>query len=679
MTPERWAQIKGVLAGVMDASLDERDAYITRACAGDPDLRIEVESLLASADGDDSFPNVRVAIAATSEHSILSHTLGAQYEIVRPLGRGGMGAVYLARERALERLVAIKILRPELADVPESRERFRREARIAAQLSHPGILPLHTFGEVGGVWYFVMGYVRGVTLAERLRVEGRIPAEEAQRILAELADALECAHNDGVVHRDIKPANILLDEKTGRAILADFGIYKVQCTGEDLTSSGLVLGTPHFMSPEQALGTGDVDERSDVYSLAAVGYTMLAGREPFAGVRAEEMLQRRVTHDPPPLSGTSVPPALAAIVMRGMARERGARWQSAREMKDALVRASGAAGPLPEELRELPAFGPYAVLWALAWSLLAIRRFTSTGDRVLLLLIALVVPIGFALHIWNIGRHGLSAMELARVSFWPPEWWGMWWPRALRRPADLWRRLPWPARAMRAVLSAVIVVLPLLILLRQPFGVKVGVIASAALVIVGALLWTMKHGLSGGEAVRVLLGTTMPSSGWSAPRVVRLLAPAAGGVRPPDRDSPADYRRAIAELVAQRATSARGMATEVDVAVRHLIGAIETCDAESGSLAHVASTGDVDRLTSHLASIERDSTLAVADRHELAELVSRQLALVRRMRDRGEDIARRRALLLNLLHGLWTQLSALEDVPESAERIRALLAEIQRG
>ena len=146
------------------------------------------------------------------------------------------------------------MLRPDLAEAPDGRERFRREARIAAQLSHPGILPLHTFGEVGGIWYFVMGYVRGPSLAERLRLEGRMPVDDAHRILAELADALECAHRSGVVHRDIKPANILLDADSGRAMLADFGIAKMSDAGDGLTATGMAIGTPHYMSPEQVLG-----------------------------------------------------------------------------------------------------------------------------------------------------------------------------------------------------------------------------------------------------------------------------------------------------------------------------------------------------------------------------------------------------------------------------------------
>jgi len=405
---------------------------------------------------------------------------------------------------------------------------------------------------------------------------------------------------------------------------------------------------------------------------------MLAGREPFAGVRAEEMLQRRVTHDPPPLP-ESVPPLLATVIMRGMARERGARWQTARSMKDALGRASSVAIPLPDELRELPAFGPYAVLWALGWSLLAFRTFTSVGDRVLLLLVALVVPIGFALHVWNIGRNEVSALELARVSFWPPEWWGMWWPRALRRPGDLWRRLPWPARGVRVVLSAFIVALPLLILMGQRFAVEVAVVASTAIILMCAMYWAYQKQLTVGEAVRVLFGATMPSPGWNEVRVVRLLTPPRGGVHPPERDSANDHRRAIMELIALRPAAAFGMAADVDDAVRMLISAIEACDAESASVSQVAGTGDVDRLASQLASLESDTSMDIADRREMAELVSRQLALVRRMRDRGENIAQRRAKLFFLLHGLWTQLSSPADAPETADRIRVLLEEIEQG
>jgi serine/threonine protein kinase len=191
MTPERWAHVKALFVQASAQPLDEREAFVVRACGSDAALRDELSSLLRAAEGSDSLPGARAAIAAAREAAVphavggrpdapdhetalratLDAALGQQYEIVRSLGHGGMGTVYLARERALERFVAIKVLRPELAEAQEGRERFRREARVAAQLSHPSIVPLHTFGEVSGVWYFVMGYVRGVTLGERLRIE----------------------------------------------------------------------------------------------------------------------------------------------------------------------------------------------------------------------------------------------------------------------------------------------------------------------------------------------------------------------------------------------------------------------------------------------------------------------------------------------------------------------------
>ena len=206
MTPERWERVKALFADATALAPEARLEFVKGATQGDDELRDEVLSLLRASDGTDSLPAARAAIAAAigvEQHAspaaadlraTLESALGQQYEIVSSIGRGSMGVVYLARERALERFVAIKVLRPELALAQEGRERFRREARVAAQLTHPGILPLHTFGEVGGIWYFVMGYVRGSTLAERLRIEGRLPSDEALRVLAEIADAIECAH-----------------------------------------------------------------------------------------------------------------------------------------------------------------------------------------------------------------------------------------------------------------------------------------------------------------------------------------------------------------------------------------------------------------------------------------------------------------------------------------------------
>ncbi len=703
VTPERWQVIKNVLAEAMGMPASERGAFVERASAGDAELRREVLSLLAVADtGGDGFDTARLtADRDRALHALLATALGQQYEVIRPLGQGGMGAVYLARERALERYVAIKVLRPDLAAAPDSRERFRREARVAAQLSHAGILPLHTFGEVNGIWYFVMGYVRGVSLAERLRVDGRLPSDEAHRILAELADALECAHRHGVIHRDIKPANILLDDESGRAMLADFGISKVHGAGDSLTGTGAIVGTPHYMSPEQSLGAPNVDERSDIYSLGAVGYTMLSGREPFADTTPEELTFRRLSHDPAPLQTVvpSVPPDLASIVMRSLAREPAERWPNARSLREALARASGdSLSSLPESLRDLPTFGPYALLWAALWIALAVRTGRNAGDRVLLLLIAVVVPFGFLLHIWNVGRHGLGLSGIGRVAFWPPEWWGMWWPRALRRPTDLWRRLPWPGRAVRSVLSVFLFALPTMILLRDEIEGAVGeggtlewfgmvestLVIGAAVATIGALVWAYRRGLSWSETVRMLFGATAPSPGWAAPAILRLLAPATGASRPPGRDTPVEYRRAILDLVPLLPTAAVDVGAESAVTARRLLAEIEICDAEIETYGRDASATEVERLGARLTALEADAGAGSPARQELIALVRRELDLVRQMRAGCEMISRRRTRLFNLMRGLWTQLCVLRDsaaeepavMAKLIDRVRALCVEI---
>src|ERR1051326_3872826 len=223
----------------------------------------------------------------------LEKSIGFQYRIERLLGRGGMGAVYLAHELALDRDVAIKVLPPEYASSAQLRDRFRLEARTAARLTHPNIVPLHTFGEVGGLVYFVMGYVAGESLASRLRRSGPLAPDEARKLLTEVAGSLAYAHQQGVVHRDIKPDNILIEAESCSPRLTDFGIAKASFTDAQLTATGQLMGTPSYMSPEQALGAGNVDARSDLYSLGVAAYEMLAGRLPFEGQNAVEMLTRR--------------------------------------------------------------------------------------------------------------------------------------------------------------------------------------------------------------------------------------------------------------------------------------------------------------------------------------------------------------------------------------------------
>ena len=272
--------------------------------------------------------------------------LAGRYSIDRELGRGGMGIVYLAREVHLDRLVAIKLLPPERLLAQQTlRERFLREARLAAKLSHPNIIPIHAVEETGGFVYYVMAYVEGETLAERVRSRGPLTSAEGTRVLREAAWALAYAHAQGVVHRDVKPDNILLETSTGRALVADFGIA---AAAGDSTSDG-VVGTPEFMSPEQALGR-DIDARSDLYALGATAFYMFSGRVPFEGATPTEVLARQVTAQPPALAslGLTVPRKLAALVDRCLAKDREQRPASAQLLAEQLSVAL-------EQRREVPA------------------------------------------------------------------------------------------------------------------------------------------------------------------------------------------------------------------------------------------------------------------------------------------------------------------------------------
>jgi len=270
--------------------------------------------------------------------------LAGRYSIVRELGRGGMGVVYLAHEVHLDRLVAIKLLPPEKAERGELREHFLREARLAARLSHPHIIAIHSVDEVAGFVFYVMSYVEGETLAERVRNRGPVSVSDGVRMLREVAWALGYAHGMGVVHRDVKPDNILIEASSGRALVADFGIAAV---AGDAGGEG-VKGTPEFMSPEQALGH-DIDARSDLYGLGATAFYAFTGRPPFEGKSATEVLARQVTELPAPLAslGIAVPRKLGSLVDQCLAKEPGDRPASA----DALAELLGGA---IEQRRALP-------------------------------------------------------------------------------------------------------------------------------------------------------------------------------------------------------------------------------------------------------------------------------------------------------------------------------------
>ncbi len=294
--------------------------------------------------------------------SRLAPALAGRYTLERELGRGGMATVWLADDLKHHRKVAIKVLRPELGSLLGP-DRFAREIRIAAALNHPHILPLHDSGQVpasagdGDLLYYVMPFVAGDSLRRRLAREGSLPIDEAIRLTRQVAAALHHAHLQGVIHRDIKPENILLHE--GEAMVADFGIALAAgaASGERLTEAGLMMGTPEYMSPEQATGERALDARSDVYSLACVLYELLAGEPPHAGATARMVIAKRFTEPVPHVRRLrpAVPPAVEQALVRALALEPADRFPSAAAFAEALMApAAGAGGPRPPSVAVLP-------------------------------------------------------------------------------------------------------------------------------------------------------------------------------------------------------------------------------------------------------------------------------------------------------------------------------------
>jgi TolB-like protein/Flp pilus assembly protein TadD len=285
----------------------------------------------------------------------LRSVLADRYAIEREIGRGGMATVYVAHDPKHGRQVALKVLKPELAAVLGA-ERFLREIQVTARLSHPHILPLHDSGAVAGLLYYTMPLVEGVTLRQRLDCEGQLPIDDALTITAQVAAALDYAHRHGVIHRDIKPENILLHE--GEAVVADFGLALAveQAGGERLTETGLSLGTPAYMSPEQVAGDRDIDARSDIYSLACVLYEMLVGQPPFTGPTGRAVLARHVADPVPPIRtvrpGVSL--GVAAALTRALAKAPADRFPSATAFAEALRAEPAVAEPDATSIVVLP-------------------------------------------------------------------------------------------------------------------------------------------------------------------------------------------------------------------------------------------------------------------------------------------------------------------------------------
>ena len=292
----------------------------------------------------------------------LTQGLAGRYVLERELGHGGMAVVYLARDVRHDRRVAVKVLRPEIS-AEIGAERFLREIRMAAGLTHPHILAVYDSGEVGGLLFYVMPSMEGRSLRERLERERQLPLEEAIRITREVASALDYAHRQQVVHRDIKPENILLHE--GNAMVADFGIGKAVSSNGSITQTGMAIGTPTYMSPEQASGMGDVDGRSDLYSLGCVFYEMLCGEPPFTGPTPQAIIAKRFISPVPTVRATrDLPPAVDAVVGKALARASVDRYATAGEFAEALrqLAGGGAQRTPPEAQRGVSAQKSIAVL-----------------------------------------------------------------------------------------------------------------------------------------------------------------------------------------------------------------------------------------------------------------------------------------------------------------------------
>jgi eukaryotic-like serine/threonine-protein kinase len=382
VTQDRWQEVKKVLASALERAPGDRPAYLDQACP-EPDLRREVESLIAAHElAQTSF----LAQPAVKPKGLAIGSRLGPYEIIARIGAGGMGEVYKARDTRLDRIVAIKILPDHLADRVDLRERFDREARTIASLSHPHICTLYDIGRQDGIAYLVMEYLEGETLAQRLAT-GPLPLERVLQYAIEIADALDKAHHQGVTHRDLKPGNIMLT-KTGTKLL-DFGLAKLRQEAspttslsglpterDALTAQGTIVGTLQYMAPEQ-VEAKEVDARTDIFAFGALVYEMATGKRAFGGNSQAGVIGAILKDDPPPISSLQpmTPPALDRVVKKCLAKEPEKRWQAASDVCDELkwIAEGGSQAALAPAAAPKSIRGRWrgALLWGVTFLLLA--------------------------------------------------------------------------------------------------------------------------------------------------------------------------------------------------------------------------------------------------------------------------------------------------------------------
>jgi predicted Ser/Thr protein kinase len=635
----------------------------------------------------------------------LAAALGPSYELQRLLGKGGMGSVYLARETALERLVAVKVLLPEATGDAETRERFRREARTAAKLTHPHIVPLYTFGEAEGLLWFVMGYVAGETLAAKLERTPRMDPESVRRILADVADALDYAHSHGIVHRDVKPENILIEDTGGKALLADFGVARQGTGSTTLTTAGALVGTPLYMSPEQASGERELDGRSDIYSLGVVGYRMLAGRTPFEGSELRAVLAAHVMQ-PVPALPADIPEDLAGALMRAMAKAPMERWGSGRDLRRHL----DVTGMLGEETLDrfgaLPAgltsVGVLAPVILLIWA--AIREvpwvsYEHDEANVLLLVppAALVTVLGI---IWfEARRQRISWREAIRVALWPPAWWSGWWPMKWRRPGDLWPRLPaFLRRARTAGTLMIAFYVPfawmLILTVRDPLQTTklAKPFAALSITILVSFIWLLhaasrklrKAGLNRYDVSRAVGHPTWSAHFWSRPEIARVLLPAGGPSRNEQLPrTPAEIAAGVRKIAAALPPHHAALTKEAVARADAIVRRIGMMDGELASLAKEVRHEDVVAVERRIADFGPERSDEPSVRREIRQMHQQQLAVLQRLQRQVEEGQTRREQLAGLLRTLYLQVSELNveakkltDVDTSA--VRAIVDQMAR-
>jgi aminoglycoside phosphotransferase (APT) family kinase protein len=622
----------------------------------------------------------------------LAAALGSQYEVVRLLGRGGMGAVYLAREPFLDREVAVKVLPAELAS-GEARARFLREARTAARLSHPHIVPLYTFGQSGDLLFYVMGYVEGEPLEARLRRAGRLPIADARRILDELSDALHYAHARGVVHRDVKPDNVLLDRRTGRALLTDFGIAKERARGATLTRTGMVVGTPHYMSPEQASGDAAIDGRSDIYALGVIAYRMLTGHLPFQGETLQEVLSQHVVRIPlaPSKVNPEVPFEMDRVVMQALAKNPADRWQNAAAVRQAL--SADSEESMPEDLRGTSGGGPRMALIALAVAeveiILNLTGFFEKDPMPVAAIAGSFIWIQvLGLLSWIGPWRRWGARATIDAYFRQPSWWTTWWPRRFRRAGDVYDRLPKAVRQVRAWNLGMIAFCPVYLnmmmyvmrpsfMAAHPVGFKwIGVYVPLAIVVATLTpvmilahrhqRWTRARGIARIDSIRMQTESTFNARFWSRPEVAALLA---GKEESPEIPTePLKELERIARMAGSSAHAA--IYREAVAAARVLHEALAGVDEELAQLFREANPAERARIKESLDALGADG--GSPEKSQMRILLRQQLELFERLDARKEEVRDRRNRMMEQLRALALNVAHLRAEEANAARATTL-------